>query len=202
MSAQDARADQPVCDAAARRAAEESGVPLNLLLAITRVETGRDADRTPWPWTVNQGGDGAWLDTKAEAMSAVDQALANGATNIDIGCFQLNHRWHAAGFATVGDMFDPVANARYAAKFLMRLHRETGNWSTAAATYHSRSPGPADRYLAKIETVMATLSDQPQPEPAVLRPNSYLLLQAGAAGRHGSLVPLQGTRGPLIGANP
>ena len=42
-----------LCVDAARSAARVTGVPVNVLLAVTLVETGRD--RKPWPWTVNVG---------------------------------------------------------------------------------------------------------------------------------------------------
>ncbi len=50
-------------------AAEETGVPYDVLLAISKVETARD--NRPWPWTVNFGGDGKWFDSAAEAEASV-----------------------------------------------------------------------------------------------------------------------------------
>ena len=58
-----------LCLSAAAEAAEATGVPYEVLLAIAVVETGRD-DR-PWPWTVNVAGDGRWFDTKEEAETEV-----------------------------------------------------------------------------------------------------------------------------------
>jgi len=193
-----------LCDAAALDAATESGVPRDILLAITRVETGRDTGDglKPWPWTINQGGAGAWFDTAEEAEQQATRAIDSGTSNLDIGCFQLNHRWHGARFPSLEAMFDPATNARYAAGFLADLYREKGDWPAAVAAYHSRSPEPAERYLARIETVLASLSETPPPDAAVLRVNTYPLLQAGASGGRGSLVPLAPSRGPLIGATP
>jgi len=47
-----------LCDAAAQRAAMSEDVPVNILRAITRVETGRrtDGHLKPWPWAVNLEG--------------------------------------------------------------------------------------------------------------------------------------------------
>src|SRR6056297_2407601 len=51
-----------VCDAAAAEAARRSGVPVAVLRAITRTETGRPGRSggglDPWPWTVNMEGIG------------------------------------------------------------------------------------------------------------------------------------------------
>ncbi len=191
-----------LCDEAAAMAARDSGVPTDILLAITRVETGRTSGGTlrPWPWTMNHAGSGAWFPTRAEAVSAAEAALLAGGGNLDIGCFQVNHRWHGGNFASLDQMFDPAANARYAAGFLIRLHRELGTWPAAAAAYHSRSAGPASAYLTKVEAVLSSLGATP--DPAVQTEDGYPLLQAGARGSGGSLVPRLSASHPLIGDAP
>lgn len=192
-----------LCDEAARAAAADSDTPLQVLLAITRVETGRGAgvDLRPWPWTINHAGKGAWFDSAAEAAAAAETALTGESGNLDIGCFQLNHRWHGENFASLDQMFDPGANARYAAQFLSALYRETGSWSAAIAAYHSRSAGPAEAYLARIEPVLAALVPTADPTPR-LRVNTFPLLQIGSRGTGGSLVPRLSNNRPLIGASP
>jgi hypothetical protein len=200
-----------LCLEAAAFAASESGVPYNVLLAITLVETGRAAGEQlkPWPWAVNQGGDGNWFQSEAEAQAYVQSALDQGVTNIDVGCFQLNHRWHAENFPSLQEMLDPAQNGLYAARLLARLQAETGDWSSAAAAYHSRTPEYAERYRAKFEGVMAQLGDATpglasaprlaaaEPEE---RPNLFPLLVRGPAGSGGSLVPATEGRTRLIGA--
>jgi hypothetical protein len=163
-------------------------------VAISVVETGRGL--TPWPWTVNLGGEGYWLQTAAEAARLVQDALDHGATNIDIGCFQLNYRWHASAFASVEDMLDPDRNALHAARYLARQHARTGNWAAAAAAYHSATPEHAERYRARYEETVANLGYASPMRPESLlspRRNGFPLLMDGAAGRNGSLVP--GTSG-------
>lgn len=193
-----------LCQDAALQAAEDSGVPPDVLLAIALVETGRnDGNRQrPWPWAVNLGGEGRWLASKAEAAEYAQAALSSGATNVDIGCFQLNYRWHAENFGSLDEMLDPWANARYAADYLSRLYAEAGNWSDAAAAYHSRTPEYAARYLAKFEQTLASLDTgflPPPVEEPTRRPNLFPLLMQGAAGGRGSLVPVSQSRNRLIG---
>ena len=181
------------CDTAARTAAEISGVPADVLFAIARVETGRTVDGvlSPWPWSVNQGGNGAYFNSAQDALDHVLRAMADGHRNIDVGCFQINIRWHGAEFASLQAMFDPTENALYAARFLLQLHREYGSWDGAIGAYHSRHQAAATAYLAKVSALMPTLPMAPAPpaaRQAAARDNRYPLLRPGKASGHGSLV--------------
>lgn len=195
------------CVAAARSASQETGVPFSVLMAIAKTETGRRIDGSvqSWPWAVNLEGQGHWFATRAEAHEFAAAALAEGGRSFDIGCFQINERWHGENFTSLADMFEPLTNARYAAKFLRDLYHETGDWSAAAGSYHSRSPDLAqnyrqifDRHLAasaegsaEAEVLLAA-SDAP-PIDAPARENTYPLLRAtGGTGSLGSLVPIFG----------
>lgn len=158
-----------VCDRAARRVAAESGVPLQVLRAITRTETGRTHGGTfgPWPWTVNHAGQGLWFDHPREALDYISGALQDGARNFDVGCFQINFHWHGHAFRSLAEMLDPVRNARYAADFLSDLRHELGDWERAAGAFHSRTPELAERYLTRYRRIYDTMS-----EPAVVEPRS------------------------------
>lgn len=191
-----------LCLDAANRAAEASGVPQEVLLALALVETGRD-DR-PWPWTVNVAGDGRWFDTQAEAQAHAQAVLDEGRTNLDIGCFQLNIHWHSKAFTSLEDMIDPVRNAGYAAEYLAQHYAQTGDWALAAARYHSATPEHAARYRARFEATLAAMTggtSAPLLVAPLARANSFPLLVAGAAGQNGSLVPQRIGGNPLIGGN-
>lgn len=209
------RSDTDVCDLAAQHAAQNSSVPLELLQAISRVETGRRAEgeTRPWPWTINQGGQGHWFDDADQAISFANDLMAQGEENFDAGCFQINLHWHGKNFGSLKDMFDPETNAAYAATFLTSLLQSEGGWPEAVAAYHSRSPDQAQAYLAKVETALndlrATGAVPPAPEDLmadatvlVPRVNRFPLLQAGARGSAASLVPLTEGAIPLFAALP
>lgn len=151
------------CDQAARRAALSENIPLEILYAITRAETGRAADGVlkPWPWTVNVQGKGYWFASEAEAKSFVFNVFKGGVRSFDVGCFQINYRWHGKSFASIDTMFDPDKNASYAARFLKQLYIEHGSWVSAAGAYHSRTPDLAQVYVARIQTILAGLSALP-----------------------------------------
>ncbi len=202
-----------LCDAAAIRAAHESGVPRGVLMAITRTETGRaeNGRLSPWPWTVNMEGKGRWFASRAEAQDYVKQHYDRGARSFDIGCFQINFRWHGGAFQSVETMFDPLENARYAAQFLARLHRELGDWSLAAGAYHSRSPDFARRYRLRFDRIRASMTTSP--EPAVVlssgesappprdlmaRRRPLVPTSGEKLRRRGSLVPISSTGRALI----
>lgn len=199
------------CDGAALRAAAEQDIPPQIMRAITRVETGQSRDGTwqPWPWTINQQGDGRWFDTREEAIAFADAAIRDGVTNMDIGCFQLNLRWHAENFGSLEEMFDPEANAAYAARFLNQNYAESGNWVDAVAAYHSATPELAAAYVEKVEAVLLALGPEPEGEflaPTVVsalpRVNRFPLLQPGAAAAMASLVPAIQDAQPLFAVAP
>jgi hypothetical protein len=186
-----------LCREAALQAARDTDVPFAVLLAISQTETGRTigGQVQPWAWAVNMEGAGHWFDSQAAALAFARERMAMGAESFDVGCFQLNHRWHGAAFPSLEAMIDPVSNARYAAEFLAELHRETGDWSAAAGAYHSRTPDLADRYRARFDPLYAALAAGDGTPAALLaavpQQNAYPLLQAGAGTMAmGSLVPL------------
>ena len=194
-----AQYQESVCDVAAQRAAKTYQIPAEILMAVARVETGRQSgeDVNPWPWTVNLGGEGHWANTMEEAMTIAQSALDSGRLNIDIGCFQLNIRWHSKGFMSLADMFDPQTNADYAARFLSQLYRETGDWKAAIGAYHSRNADLAEAYADRVAAVVtpdAPISAKDS------RANLFPLLQAGGTVSAGSLFPQpRGASSPLIG---
>ena len=190
------------CDMAAAQASRDSGVPIDILLAITRAETAQ-GDGRPWPWTINADGAGNWYADKDQAVAAATAHGSDGTGTFDVGCFQLNIKWHGEGFASLSDMFDPEMNAAYAANFLAQLYQESGDWGAAVSAYHSRTPDLAEAYLAKVKAILndPNVNTAPVAEAAAPRQNLFPLLQAGDQGSAGSIVPLQSARTPLIGGN-
>ena len=141
-----------ICLRSAARAARMTGVPFATLAAIALAESGRPvAGRLrPWPWTLNLAGAGAWFATRAAARRAAEAQVKAGRDDFDVGCFQINMHWHGADFPSVGAMLDPDANALYAARFLRRLYRQTGDWAVAAGHYHSQDPRRAAAYRRRL----------------------------------------------------
>jgi len=167
------------CRAAIAQAEREAALPPGLLLAIGLVETGRTDRRgrfTPWAWSLRAAGSGRVLDSKADAVREVARLRAAGISSIDVGCLQVNLHFHGEAFRSVAVAFDPLANARYAARFLKRLEAELGDLPSAVAAYHSRTPSRGAAYRARVmaawpggeEVALAALAPLPLPPPEPL----------------------------------
>ena len=142
-----------VCIREILAAQDRHGIPNNLLLAIGLQEAGtrRNGQFTVWPFAVNAAGTGRLFDTRAAALDWVRERQNAGVTSIDVGCMQINLRWHPEAFASTAHGFDPRSNVDYAARFLKRLHGRTGDWMQAAGAYHSFEPKYRDAYLARLQ---------------------------------------------------
>jgi len=146
-----------LCDEAAKFAARKTGVPLSVLQAVTLAETGHTRPDASgffaWPWAVMADMKGQWFPDQASAISFAKGLIEQGKSNIDIGCFQLNIRWHANAFPNLEAMFFPQNNALYAATFLQDLYQETGDWRAAVGRYHSRDATRAEAYVRRLEGI-------------------------------------------------
>ena len=143
-----------LCRAAITEAERGANLPRGLLQAIGRVESGRRDPETgqfaPWPWTTNAEGEGKYFPTREAAIAHVRQLQARGVRIIDVGCMQVNLHHHANAFASLEQAFDPLINARYAARFLTELNGGRADWRQAAGHYHSQTPERAGPYREKV----------------------------------------------------
>jgi hypothetical protein len=150
------------CMEAIRLAERERGLPNGLLGAIAQVESGRRHPATgrvtPWPWTINAEGQGRYFDSRQAAIAEVQALRARGVTIIDVGCMQVNLFHHPRAFANLDEAFDPISNARYAARFLRELNDSRKDWAVSAGHYHSNTPDRAEVYRARV---MAVWTGQP-----------------------------------------
>ncbi len=150
-----------ICMEATTKAEEKYQIKKYLLTSISTVETGKwnktAQQKTAWPWTINVHGKGHYYKNKEAAVAAAKNLRKRGINNFDVGCMQINMRFHGKEFASLEDAFDPEKNVAYAAKFLKKLYNRRQDWMKAATDYHSRRPSKAKAYkkklLAEIETV-------------------------------------------------
>lgn len=152
--------DSSVCSAAAKQAGLEYGVSFDLLQTIAAVESGKwdhlQNRYVAWPWTVNINGRGHYYSSKEEAVAAIKEAQAKKAKSIDVGCMQINLRYHGKEFSSLEDMLDPLQNVKYSAKYLRSLYSSNGrDWKKAAKRYHSGSPEAGEIYTKRLENRFA-----------------------------------------------
>jgi len=170
------------CEYLAKDAEKRYGLPENILLSISRVESGYkkvDGVTRAWPWTLNAGGDSAYFRTKDAALGSLKERIKKGVTNIDIGCMQLNYRWHKKFFNNLSDMMRPADNVDYSARFLKKLHKRHGSWEKAVKYYHSSKSKYNVKYYKKVRAVWKRENNETSLKPklvaALYKPKSKKL---------------------------
>lgn len=150
------------------------GIPDNYLLAIGLTESGRRTETgsvAPWPWTVNAAGEGRYFASRQEAMDWVRERQRAGITSIDVGCMQINLKWHPHAFENLEQGFDPAVNVDYSARLLKTLRDSHGSWSEAVGRYHSHTAGLKvayrDRVMANLRYIAAVKEALGAPPAAV-----------------------------------
>jgi soluble lytic murein transglycosylase-like protein len=171
----------PNCEALAEQAARQSGVPEGLLSAIARVESGRTTNQSfrAWPWTLNQAGQGSFHASEQEALKALDTALATGRRNVDVGCMQINVRWHEQAFSDLQAMIDPVQNTEYAARYLRDLYDRFGDWTLAVMNYHSSDPERGKAYAARVMRQIGMTTETAAAPPPPAAPDVQVMRRSG-----------------------
>ena len=117
------------------RAAGAENIPLSVLYAVGLTETGQSGRLQPY--AMNIDGVEVAANSLPEALEIFYAAQRRGAKFIDIGCMQINHRFHAADFPSLESMFDPHRNVAYAAHFLKILRQREASWTFAVARYNA-----------------------------------------------------------------
>jgi hypothetical protein len=159
-AAADDEAYAALCERAIVTGARRGGVPVEVLHAIALTETGRNLGGRlrPSPWAINREGQGHWFRTREEALGFARASIAAGRPSFDVGCVQINYRWHGHAFPSIEAMLDPEWTATYAAQFLRTLYEERGSWSAAAGAYHSLTPDLANTYRTRFDRILANLA--------------------------------------------
>ena len=128
------------------------GIVAGVLEAMGEVEAGYA--NTIWPWTVSIDGEALYAKSELEAIEAVQDAVKGGQSNIDMGCLQINWRWHGDRASAPEVFLNPRPNVFYAARYLAELHDEFGSLGEAVMAYHSRDPERAQAYLCRVNRIL------------------------------------------------
>jgi len=108
-------------------ASQATGVPVQLLVAISRVESSHH------PWALNIDGIAVYPQSREEAERILEEA----ADNVDIGHMQVNYRiWGKRLGLTKVHLLDPHTNAWAGARILRYYLTQYSFWE-AIGRYHS-----------------------------------------------------------------
>jgi len=209
-------ADAALCENAVAQAERAWHIPIRLLSAVSRVESGRYDEAThsvrPWPWTINAAGQGYFYPSRDAAISAARQFLARGIPSIDVGCMQINLHYHAHAFASLEQAFDPALNAGYAGNFLQSLFHDAGSWQQAVGQYHSMTPDLGGGYARRVMAVWQgqsaddLYSTPTQLDAATRVPHPYPFNRAFSVPARGfapraRIINLDGSRGASLASS-
>ena len=159
------------CEYLAKDAEKKYELPENILLSISRVESGYqkvDGIIRAWPWTLNAGGDSAYFKTKKAALNSLKKRIKSGVTNIDVGCMQINYRWHNKLFSNLSDMINPIKNVDYGARFLKKLFQRHGSWEKAVKYYHSSKSKFNVGYYKKVKAIWKRENNESSLKPTLV----------------------------------
>ncbi len=158
ISAKEAFADNidklKLCENTIENVELQTDIPKGLLLGIGKAEAIRKIKNKNiiWPWTINHAGKSMFFDTKKQMTNYVFKNLKRNDFNIDVGCMQINIKWHKNNFKKITDMFEVNPNISYAASFLKQLKNKHGSWDKAIKHYHSSDPKKNNPYLIKVKS--------------------------------------------------
>ena len=151
------------CEKVIETIEDYTDIPKNLLLSIGKSESGRilkNNKHVIWPWTVNHAGKSLFFDTKKQMQKYVLKHVELKDYNLDVGCMQINLKWHKNNFKKISDMFAIEPNVSYAASFLLQLKNKHGSWDKAIKHYHSSDPNKNKPYLIKVNQFWKNKKDK------------------------------------------
>lgn len=115
----------------------QTTVPKLILLKIAKVESGVGLHKTPWPWAIQIQGKSYYFKNRSAAQIYIQKLLSLGIENFDVGCFQINWRWHKDKVRTPQELLNPFKNTAIAIQFLSELKAQHHSWLKAVSYYHS-----------------------------------------------------------------
>ncbi len=151
-----------LCENKIQKIEMQTDIPKGLLVSIGKAEAIRKIKNkfVIWPWTINHAGRSMFFDNKKQMKNYVYKNLKKDDFNIDVGCMQINIKWHKNNFKKISDMFEVNPNVSYAASFLQQLKNKHGSWDKAIKHYHSSDPQKNKPYLIKVKSFWKKIEDE------------------------------------------
>lgn len=111
-------------------------IPRGLLMAIAMTESGNNG--APSPYAMNIAGRSYFASSGQEMANVISANWQRGVTSIDVGCMQINLKYHGMKFARLTDLLNSPTNVEYGAGYLIALATEAGSWKDAVMSYHNK----------------------------------------------------------------
>ena len=140
------------------QAALQYQVPVRLIKAIAYLESGRKGQI--WPWAINFAGQAYYFKDRKSAEAFLCKLIAQGHTNMDVGCMQINLRWHGHKFKNPCDLFSPEIAIPFAASLLKEHAQRTKSWLKAAVLYPSYNHCRQEKYREQLTKVIIHIIHQ------------------------------------------
>ena len=129
-------------------------LPNNLLTSISLVESGIKKEKngfSSWPWTLNVSGKSIYFDRKEDVLNYLEKNADK--KSIDVGCMQINTKYHLNNFENVSQMIEPEQNAEDSE------HRNVTTSATSSAV-PSRFTGKwSSKYFCNSIPIFLLISD-------------------------------------------
>ena len=93
-------------------------------------------------------GKSIYFDAKEDVINYLEKNKDK--KSIDVGCMQINTKYHMSNFSNFAQMIEPKENVKYAAIFLSKLFKRHKSWNEAISRYHSSNPHKQKKYLKKV----------------------------------------------------
>lgn len=123
------------------RASAATGIPVELLLAISHVESGF------YPSAINIAGQSFLPSSRYEA----EWILKRSGDNVDIGLMQINWRhWGKRLGLSKLELLDPWLNVLLGARILENCIKVSGSWWKGVGLYHSVNESRQREYIEKV----------------------------------------------------
>ena len=142
-----------VCEKNISEIERQIDIPKGLLTAIGLTESGRYINKSKpiiWPWTINIKTKSLFFDNKKQMLKFLNSQVKEGNFDFDVGCMQVNLKWHGKYFKKISDSIDPKTNISYATSFLYKLKSDHKSWTEAIKRYHSSNPNKNVKYHKKV----------------------------------------------------
>ena len=92
-----------------------------------------------------------YFNSKSETIEYLKSNI-NLKKSIDVGCMQINTKYHLKNFKDLYHLVEPEENVKYAAIYLLKLYKKHKSWNEAVSRYHSSIPKRKKNYLKKVYT--------------------------------------------------